>query len=62
MNKPKALETPKGLFVKWGSLEDESDEKNILQWLYKDVDSESIPQYHQSTLPSTQYGQGFLIL
>jgi len=57
-----AIEKPtKGPFVKWGNLEDESDEKDILQWLYKDEASSSM-QHNHPTIPTEQYGQGFQML
>jgi len=58
---PNAEKITKGPFIKWGSLEDESEEKDILQWLYKDEGSSSTLHDHP-VIQTMQYGQGFQIL
>lgn len=49
-----------GAFVSVGTLSEEIEDKDVLQWLYKD---EQVQQkINNVRIPTTQYGKGFNIL
>lgn len=50
-----------GSFVKAGTLAEETDDKDVLQWLYKD-EPESQPEVNNVSILVEQYGKGYDIM
>lgn len=49
-------------FIRWGTLSDETDEKDIKEWLYEEEEDKLNTSESEIQIPLEQYGKGFIIM